>query len=67
MPFAGSNIIDFNYDSFDKKLVVYFNNGSKYEYENVPYHRYSEMLESPKRTETFNNKIRDVFKFKKIY
>lgn len=67
MAFAGQNIISHDYDSIEEKLSVYFLGGGRYDFESVPYSVYSELLLSKKKSEVFNEKIKDKFKFTKIY
>jgi hypothetical protein len=61
-----SNIIKSEYDTETKKLIVEFNNGQRYEYDEVPHQLYTQFRSSESQGKFFNGKISKVFKYKKI-
>lgn len=61
-----SNLAKTDYDTDTKKLVVEFNNGSKYEYEDVPHTLYTQFRMSESQGSFFMKKISKVFKYKKL-
>jgi hypothetical protein len=61
-----SNIKLTIYDTLDKKLIVEFNNGLKYEYENVPHQLYTQFRTSESQGKFFNSKIAKTFSYKRI-
>lgn len=61
-----SNLSKTDYDTDTKKLVVEFNNGSKYEYEDVPHSIYTQFRMSESQGSFFMKKISKVFKYKKL-
>lgn len=67
MSFASTNTIDFQYNTFERKLTVYFLGGGKHEYHDVPYDKYAALLSAKSKGQFFNDKIRDVYKSEKIY
>ena len=67
MAFSGTNILDIHHDSFERKLTIHFLGGGKYEYYNVPQEVYQDILLSKNKSKVFNEKIKDVYKYKKIY
>ena len=60
-----SNIKKTEYDTETKKLVVEFNNGFKYEYEEVPHQIYTKFRMSESQGKFFNSEIAKKFKYKK--
>jgi len=61
-----SNLKKTEYDTITKKLVVEFNNGSQYEYEEVPHQLYTQFRMSESQGKFFNSKISKSFKYKKL-
>jgi hypothetical protein len=61
-----SNIRKSEYDTETKKLIVEFNNGHRYEYDEVPHQLYTQFRSSESQGKFFNSKISKVFKYKKI-
>jgi hypothetical protein len=61
-----SNIKKTEYDTETKKLVVEFNNGLKYEYENVPHQVYTRFRMSESQGKFFTTDISKTFKYKKL-
>jgi len=60
-----SNIRKTEYDTITKKLIVEFNNGIKYEYDEVPHQLYTQFRMSESQGKFFNSKIAKTFKYKK--
>ena len=61
-----SNIKKTEYDTETKKLVVDFNNGFKYEYEDVPHQVYTKFRMSESQGKFFTTDISKTFKYKKL-
>jgi len=61
-----SNIRKSEYDTETKKLIVEFNNGQRYEYDEVPHQLYTQFRSSESQGKIFNGIISNVFKYKKI-
>jgi hypothetical protein len=61
-----SNIKKTEYDTETKKLIVEFNNGFKYEYENVPHQVYTKFRMSESQGKFFTTDISKTFKYKKL-
>ena len=61
-----SNLIETEYDTATKKLVVEFKNGAKYEYEDVPHQLYTSFRLSESQGKFFNSEISKKFKYKKL-
>ena len=61
-----SNINKTVYDTETKKLVVEFNNGFKYEYDDVPHQTYTKFRLSESQGKFFVTEISKAFKYKKI-
>ena len=61
-----SNIKKTVYDTETKKLVVEFNNGFKYEYDDVPHQTYTKFRLSESQGKYFNTKISKTYKFNKL-
>ena len=61
-----SNIKKTEYDTESKDLVVEFNNGLKYLYENVPHQIYTQFRLSESQGKFFSTKISKVYKYKRI-
>ena len=56
----------FDVDTKTKKLVVEFNNGFKYEYDDVPHQTYTKFRLSESQGKFFVTEISKAFKYKKI-
>jgi hypothetical protein len=61
-----SNLVETEYDTLTKKLVVEFKNGLKYEYEDVPHQLYTQFRLSESQGSFFSKNISKVFKYKKL-
>jgi hypothetical protein len=61
-----SNIKKTEYDTETKKLVVEFNNGFKYEYEDVPHQVYTKFRMSESQGKFFTTDISKTYKYKKL-
>jgi aspartokinase-like uncharacterized kinase len=61
-----SNIKRTEYDTETKKLVVEFNNGFKYEYEEVPHQIYTRFRMSESQGKFFTTDISKTYKYKKL-
>lgn len=61
-----SNIRKTEYDTNDKTLMVEFNNGARYEYQEVPHQLYTQFRMSESQGKFFSTKISKTFKYKKI-
>jgi len=61
-----SNIRKTEYDTITKKLIVEFNNGTKYEYDEVPHQLYTQFRMSESQGKFFSSKIAKTFKYKKV-
>jgi len=61
-----SNIKGSEYDTETKKLVVEFNNGIKYEYDEVPHQTYTKFRMAESQGKFFTLEISKKFKYKKL-
>ena len=61
-----SNIKKTEYDTETKKLVVEFNNGFKYEYDDVPHQTYTKFRAAESQGKYFTSDIAKKFKYKKL-
>jgi hypothetical protein len=61
-----SNIKKTEYDTETKKLVVEFNNGFKYEYDDVPHQTYTKFRMSESQGKFFTIEISKAYKYKKL-
>lgn len=61
-----SNIKRTEYDTDTKKLVVEFNNGFKYEYDEVPHQTYTKFRMAESQGKFFVNSISKTYKYKKL-
>ena len=61
-----SNIKKTEYDTETKKLLVTFNNGALYEYDEVPHQLYTQFRMSESQGKFFSTKISKNYKYKKI-
>lgn len=61
-----SNIKSTEYDTETKKLVVEFNNGQKYEYDEVPHQTYTKFRVAESQGKFFTTDISKKFKYKKL-
>lgn len=61
-----SNLRKTEYDTETKKLVVEFNNGFKYEYDEVPHQIYTRMRMSESQGKYFSTEISKKYKYKKL-
>lgn len=61
-----SNIRKTEYDTESKDLIVEFNNGLRYSYENVPHQVYTQFRMSESQGKFFNSKIAKTYKYQKL-
>jgi hypothetical protein len=61
-----SNIKKTEYDTETKNLLVTFNNGAIYEYQEVPHQLYTQFRMSESQGKFFSSKIAKAFKYKKF-
>ena len=61
-----SNLKTTEYDTEAKKLVVEFNNGTRYEYEEVPHNIFAQLRLSDSQGKFFNTSISKTYKYKKL-
>ena len=61
-----SNIKKPEYDTETNKLVVEFNNGFKYEYDDVPHQIYTKFRMSESQGKFFTTDISKAYKYKKL-
>ena len=61
-----SNIKKTEYDTETKQLVTEFNNGLKYEYENVPHQIYTKFRMAESQGKFFMSEIAKKYKYKKL-
>lgn len=61
-----SNIKRAEYDTESKKLIVEFNNGLKYEYDDVPHQIYTKFRMSESQGKFFTTDISKKYKYKKV-
>lgn len=61
-----SNIKSTEYDTETKKLVVEFNNGAKYEYDEVPHQIYTKFRLAESQGKFFTTDIAKKYQYKKV-
>lgn len=61
-----SNINKTEYDTDSKKLIVEFNNNTKYEYESVPHQIYVKFRMAESQGKFFTTEISKKYKYKKL-
>lgn len=61
-----SNISKTEYDTDKKTMLVEFNNGSKYEYNEVPHQIYTKFRMSESQGKFFSTEISKKYKYKKL-
>lgn len=61
-----SNIKKTQYDTETKKLVVEFNTGLTYEYDEVPHQLYTQFRMAESQGKFFSSKIAKTYKYKKL-
>ena len=61
-----SNIKSTEYDTQTKKLVVEFNNGAKYEYDEVPHQIYTKFRLAESQGKFFTTDIAKKYQYKKV-
>ncbi len=61
-----SNIKKSEYDTEIKKMIVEFNNGFRYEYDEVPHQIYTKFRKSESQGKFFTTDISKKFKYKKL-
>lgn len=65
-PVNSSNIKSIGYDGRNNCLEIEFNNGSIYEYSNVPNDIYLSLMSAPSHGKYFNQYIKKNYTFKKV-
>lgn len=60
-----SNLRKTEYDTETKKMLVEFNNGLKYEYDEVPHQIYTQFRMSESQGKFFSSKIAKTYKYRK--
>lgn len=61
-----SNLRKTEYDTETKKMLVEFNNGTKYEYSEVPHQVYTQFRMSESQGKFFSSKIAKTYKYRKV-
>lgn len=61
-----SNLKKSEYDVESKKMIVEFNNNTKYEYDNVPHEIYVRFRKAESQGKYFSTEIAKKYKFKKL-
>lgn len=61
-----SNLKAAQYNTESKKLLVTFNNGSIYEYEDIPWEKFTKFRMSESQGKFFNQNISKTHKFTKV-
>lgn len=61
-----SNINAVGYDQDTKKMVVEFKGGGQYEYTDVPFDVYTDLMDSDSVGQTFHKTIRGKYEFEKL-
>lgn len=61
-----SQLQEVEYDSETSKLIVTFNNGSKYSYDDVPEKVFVELVSADSIGSFFNREIKSKYKYTKI-
>lgn len=61
-----SNIKKTEYDTETKKMIVEFNNGFRYEYDEVPHQIYTKFRKAESQGKFFTTDISKKFKYKKL-
>lgn len=61
-----SNLRKTEYDTETKKMLVEFNNGLKYEYDEVPHQVYTQFRMSESQGKFFSTKISKTYKYRKV-
>ena len=66
MPVTSSNLHSVGYDLDSQTLEVEFNNGSVYQYSNVPQGEYDALMSADSKGTYFNANIRNRYPFTKL-
>lgn len=61
-----SNIKGADYNTESKKLIIEFNNGTKYEYEEVPHQAFTSFRRAESQGSFFSKNISKNYKYKKL-
>ena len=61
-----SNIRKTEFDTESKELIVEFNNGLRYSYENIPHQVYTQFRMSESQGKFFNSKIAKSYQYRKL-
>lgn len=65
-PVSSSNIKSIGYNESKKLLGIEFNNGSIYEYYNLPEESYFSLMGATSQGKYFNKYIKNIYDFKKV-
>lgn len=63
---SSSNLKSSTYNTDEKKLLMEFNNGSIYEYDDVPWEIFTKFRMAESQGKYFNSSISKTYKYKKI-
>jgi hypothetical protein len=63
---SSSNLKGAKYNTDDKNLLVEFNNGAIYEYENVPWETFTKFRMAESQGSFFSKNISRTYKYKKV-
>ncbi len=65
-PIISSNLKSVGYDVNTKTLEIEFQNGSVYQYYEVPLNIYEELMKAPSHGKFFHAHIRNVYRYRRI-
>ncbi|WP_255197763.1 KTSC domain-containing protein [Halorarius litoreus] len=65
-PVSSSNLSSVGYDADTQTLEIEFNDGSVYQYSNVPTNIYEGLISAPSHGKYFHRNIRDSFNYTQI-
>lgn len=63
---SSSNLKSSTYNTDDKKLLIKFNNGSIYEYDDVPWETFTKFRMGESQGKYFNSTISKNYKYRKV-
>ena len=61
-----SNLVKTEYDTITKKMIAEFNNGIRYEYDDVPHQLYTSFRSAESQGNFFNKNISKNHKYRKL-
>jgi hypothetical protein len=61
-----SNIRKSEFDTTSRELIIEFNNGMRYLYEDIPHQLYTQFRMSESQGKFFNSKIAKTYKYRKL-